>query len=129
MEEFHKALKTGLGAEKLQLGTAEQLFAAIAIMSIVALRLIDLRERVRLYADAPAQAAGLDELELEILSVKLARNITSVKDVALAIGRLGGHMNRKADGMPGWQTLWHGMMQLSALSEGARLARKLTKFG
>jgi hypothetical protein len=129
IEEFHKALKTGLGAEKLQLGTAEQLFAAIAIMSIVALRLIDLRERVRLYADAPAQAAGLDELELEILSVKLARNITTVKDVALAIGRLGGHMNRKADGMPGWQSLWHGMMQLSALAEGARLARKLTKFG
>jgi hypothetical protein len=38
IEEYHKAIKTGLGAERLQLEGAERLFAAIAIMSVVALR-------------------------------------------------------------------------------------------
>jgi hypothetical protein len=128
IEEFHKALKTGLKAEDLQLHSADELFPAIAIMSVVALRLLDLRERVRINPSAPASQAGLDELELEILSLKLERKLHTVADVALAIGRLGGHMNRKADGLPGLITLWRGMLKLSAFLEGARLARKLTKF-
>ena len=42
IEEFHKGLKTGLRAEGLQLETANRLFAAIAVMSVVALTLLDL---------------------------------------------------------------------------------------
>ena len=38
IEEFHKGLKTGLRIEALQLETAPRLFAAIAVMSLVALR-------------------------------------------------------------------------------------------
>lgn len=129
IEEFHKALKTGTKAEELQLETAESLFAAIAIKSIVALRLLDLRERVRLSPDAPAEQAGLNELELAVLRKILNRPIKTVREVALAIGRLGGHMNRKGDGMPGWQTLFCGMSKLNNLVEGARIAFKLKKFG
>jgi len=129
IEEFHKALKTGTKAEELQLETAESLFAAIAIKSIVALRLLDLRERVRLAPDAPAEQAGLNELELAVLREILNRPIKTVREVALAIGRLGGHMNRKRDGMPGWQTLFCGMEKLNNLVEGARIAFKLKKFG
>jgi hypothetical protein len=66
MEEYHKALKTGLGAERLQLESAERLFAAIAIMSVVALRLIELRERLRRNPDAEAAPSGLSSLELEV---------------------------------------------------------------
>ena len=35
IEDFHKALKTGLGAERLQLHTAPRLFAAVALLSVV----------------------------------------------------------------------------------------------
>jgi hypothetical protein len=35
-----------------------------------------------------------------------------VAEVALAIGRLGGHLNRAQDGLPGWQSLWQGMKKL-----------------
>lgn len=129
IEEFHKALKTGNKAEELQLETAEGLFAAIAIKSIVALRLLDLRERVRLTPDAPAEQSGLNELELTILRQRLHRPLKTVREVALAIGRLGGHMNRKADGMPGWLTLLRGMTKLNDLVEGARIALKLNSFG
>lgn len=129
IEEFHKALKTGTKAEDLQLETASALFAAIAIKSVVALRLLDLRERTRINPEAPAKEAGLDKLELAVLREVIQRPIKTVRDVALAIGRLGGHMNRKSDGMPGWQTLFSGMERLNNWVAGARIAFKLTKFG
>lgn len=129
IEEFHKALKTGTQAEALQLATAGSLVAAIAIKSIVALRLIDLRERVRLAPEARAEQSGLDELELTVLRQVTKRPLETVRDVALALGRLGGHMNRAGDGLPGWQTLSCGMQKLNDLVEGARIAFKLKKFG
>jgi hypothetical protein len=127
LEEFHKGLKTGLGAERLQLEKAHPLFAAIAIMSVVALRLIELRERLRLEPQAPAAASGLDPLELEVLALACRRQLDTVQAVALAIGRLGGHLNRQRDGLPGWITLWRGMRRLNTLLEGARLASRLKK--
>jgi len=125
LEEFHKALKTGLGAERLQLKKAHQLFAAIAVMSVVALRLIELREQLRLDPQAPVANSGLERLQLEVLALATRRRLRTVGEVALAIGRLGGHLNRKGDGLPGWITLWRGMSQLNALVEGARLASQL----
>ena len=59
IEEFHKALKTGLGVERLQLESAERLLAAAAIMSVVALRLVGLREQVRTVPQAPAERPAL----------------------------------------------------------------------
>lgn len=129
IEEFHKALKTGLKAESLQLEQVERLFAAIAIKSIVALRLIDLKERVRIDEAKPAKESGLSDLELKVLRTTTGKSLKTVKDVALQIGRLGGHMNRKADGMPGWITLWRGMEKLRLLVEGVRISHTLTKFG
>jgi hypothetical protein len=129
LEEFHKALKTGLGAERLQLEKAPQLFAAIAIMSVVALRLIELREQLRLHPQAPAAASGLDQLERKVLAAATRRRLHTVQELALAIGRLGGHLNRKGDGLPGWITLWRGICQLNTLVEGVRLASQLNKLG
>jgi hypothetical protein len=119
IEEFHKGLK----AEELQLETAGRLFAAIAVMSIVALRLLDLRELGRAVPDAAARATGLSDTELEMLSLALDRTLTTVASVLLAVGRLGGHMNRKSDGPPGWLTLWRGMKTLRLIVRGAELER------
>ena len=121
IEEFHKGLKTGLKAEELQLEQANRLFAAIAVMSIVAMRLLDLRELGRGVPDAPATCTGLDKLELEVLSLAVKRKLTTVAEVLLAVGRLGGHMNRRRDGLPGWITLWRGMKVLRLLVRGANL--------
>jgi hypothetical protein len=129
VEEFHKALKTGLVIEQLQLETGAELIAAIALLSVVALRLLHLRELVRLIPDAPAAASGLSTLELDMLAAKTKRSLMTVRDVALAMGRLGGHLNRKRDGLPGWITLWRGYVTLQTLVEGARLVHKLKKTG
>lgn len=128
-EEFHKALKTGMKAEQMQLETGEALMSATAVKSVVALRLLDLREHARQEPDAPARQSGLNEVELEVLEVKTGRQLETVSDVALALGKLGGHLNRKRDGMPGWITLWRGWLQLQALVEGFLLAHKRKKFG
>lgn len=118
IEDFHKALKSGLGAEKLQLESANRLFAAVAIMSIVALRLLGMREQFRINALSPAHESGLTKLELKVLALYLKRKLETIQEVNLAIGRLGGHLNRKSDGNPGLIVLWRGMLKLQTLVEG-----------
>ena len=127
IEEFHKGLKTGMGAERLQLESADRLFAATAVMSVVALRLLHLRELGRSEPAAVAERSGLDGLELRVLGTELKRSLATVKDGILALGRLGGHMNRKSDGMPGWLTLWRGMNRLRDLTRGALLMQEISR--
>jgi hypothetical protein len=129
IEEYHKCLKTGLGADDLQLETAPRLFNAIAIMAVVAVRLLALKELAHLNPDAPASTSGLSELELQILRASLKRDLTTVREVALALGCLGGHMNRPSDGLPGWQSLWKGMRKLLTFVEGVKLAQPFGSFG
>jgi hypothetical protein len=117
------------GAERLPLESGGRLFAAMAIMSVVALRLIELRERLRRHPDAEAPQSGLRPLELEVLRAKSGRRLRTVREGALASGRLGGHLNRTRDGLAGWQTLGHGMHTLYALVEGVLSAQRLQSFG
>ena len=88
IEEFHKGTKTGLKIEKLQLDKANRIFAAVAVMSIVALRLLDIRELGKALPDAPATLTGLNPLELEILSLAVNRTLTTVASVLLALVRV-----------------------------------------
>ena len=88
-------------------------------MSVVATRLLALREDSRERPNDPAQSAGLSAVELQVLSKVLKRQLKTVQDVILALGRLGGHMNRKSDGLPGWQALWEGMNMLQVYVEGS----------
>lgn len=53
------------------LESAERLFAAIAIMRVVALHLIELRERLRRDPNAEAAQSGLSSLELQVLCYHL----------------------------------------------------------
>jgi hypothetical protein len=129
IEEFHKALKTGLKVEDLQLSTGARLMAATALMSVVALRLLDLREAARHSPNAPAADSHLSEVELEVLAAATRRELKTLREVTLALGRLGGHLNRKGDGLPGWQTLWRGWQRLQEMVIGFELAHKLHKFG
>jgi hypothetical protein len=125
IEDFHKALKTGVGAEKRQLQTAARLFAAVALLNVVALALVDLREKSRLEPDLPAEAAGLTTTELRVLHHQCRRPLATVRDVDLALAGLGGQLGRKGDGLPGWQTLWLGRRSRRLLVEGVHIAAQL----
>jgi len=50
------------------------LFAAVAVLSVVALALVELREQSRLQPDAPATAAGLEATYLRVLTISLIPN-------------------------------------------------------
>lgn len=125
IEDFHKALKTGMRVEQLQLQTAARLFAAAALLSVVALALVDLREKSRLEPDLPAETAGLTPTELRVLRHHSRRPVDTVRAVYLALAALGGHLGRTGDGPPGWQTLWLGRRSLRLLVEGVLLAAQL----
>ncbi|MCB1769295.1 MAG: hypothetical protein KDJ31_06280 [Candidatus Competibacteraceae bacterium] len=43
----------------------------------------------------------------------------TIHQAVLRIGCLGGHLNRKRDGMPGVRTLWRGLQVLSLLVAGS----------
>jgi Transposase Tn5 dimerisation domain len=85
--------------------------------------------REKLGGTASAAFTPACNLELEVLRARTDSKAETVGEVALAIGKLGGHLNRKGDGLPGWETLWGGMQTLSLLVEDVHIARKLTDFG
>jgi len=122
IEEYHKAQKTGCQVEDMQFTTTDRLEPAIALLSIVAITLLNLRDASR-RPDAktrPAKEVMADDY-IEVLSIwrhgKIRENWT-VHDFFYALARLGGHQNRKCDSQPGWLVLWRGWMKLQAMLDG-----------
>jgi Transposase DNA-binding len=130
VEEFHKAQKTGCRIEDMQFTTTDRLEPAIALLSVVAVTLLNLREASR---RADAQTRRADTLVsydyVEVLSLKRygqVRSELTVHEFFLALARLGGHQNRKCDGAPGWLVLWRGWMKLQAMLDGYHAAQRKT---
>ena len=86
-----------------------------------------LRERVHQTPDAPAEFVGLSELELAALRARSGKPLVTVREAALALGRLGGHLNRKGDDLPGWITLWRGWQKLESMVAGVEIDRQQRK--
>lgn len=128
IEEFFKALKTGCAFEKRQLETFHSLVNALAVFSVVAWRLLLLRNTAR---GRPGAAASevLTAEQLRVL-VSLSRmkergvpNLSlpkspTVADAVAAVAKLGGHI--KNNGPPGWQVLGRGYDALLLLQTGWR---------
>jgi hypothetical protein len=128
VEEFHKAQKTGCRIEDMQFTTTDRLEPAIALLSVVAVTLLNLREAAR-RPDADTRRADtvVSSAYVEVLSLKrygAVRVDLTVREFFLALGRLGGHQNRKCDGHPGWLVLWRGWMKLQAMLDGYLAARR-----
>ncbi len=122
VEEFHKALKSGMGAEKLQLEDGGRLMAAAAVLSILALRLLDLRDLGRISGEKPAAEAGFDESDIKLLEKLAEKKVTTIRDAVRAIASLGGFHGRKCDGEPGMTVLWIGMRRFLDIKQGYLLA-------
>jgi hypothetical protein len=126
VEEFHKAQKTGCDIEDPQFTLVERLEPMIALLSVVATMLLSLRDLSRDLRLRDLPATVLTEQEwVDILSgwrYREQRSL-SVREFFRALGRLGGHQNRKCDGEPGWLVLWRGWVTLQQMVTGARAAR------
>ncbi len=130
VEEYHKALKTGCRIESPQFATEDRLQPAIALISVVALTLLSLRDASRRRDAKRRLATDFVSIDyVEVLSIWRHKRVCadwSVYDFFYALARLGGHQNRKCDREPGWLVLWRGWTTLQAMLEGA-LAIKLIK--
>ena len=123
IEEYHKAQKTGMEIENMQFSHLDRLEPAIALLSVMAVLLLNLRDQSRA-ADAKERPAtdSVPRLWVGILSRwrhKEPRMDWSVHDFFYALARLGGHQNRKYDHRPGWLILWRGWTHLQAMIDGA----------
>ena len=128
VEEFHKAQKTGCQIEDMQFTTTARLEPAIALLSVVAVTLLNLRDVSR-RADATTRLATtiLAQDYVSVLSLwryRSERPQLTVHDFFLALARLGGHQNRKRDHPPGWLTLWRGWTKLQAMLDGYDVAHR-----
>ena len=121
IEEFHKAIKTGgCNVQELQLREESRLEPMIAILSVTAAVLMELRHLARdPHAQNQPAAQVVPVSYVKVLSVWRHRVVNpemSCYDFCLALARLGGHLNRKSDGFPGWQTLWRGWEELQIMT-------------
>ena len=127
VEELHKAQKTGCQIEDLQFTTTARLEPAIALLSVVAVTLLNLRDASR-RPDAPTRRAStlFAPEYVEVLSLWRYRKVRAdltVHDFFYALARLGGHQNRRRDHQPGWLVLWRGWMKLQLLLDGYQAAK------
>ena len=126
IEEYHKALKTGAGIEQTQLQECRRVESLLAILSLVAVRLLDLKLQA---SENPQGRLHSDDIEPEALKILEAHfglppDGWTQRNLWISIARLGGFLARKSDGTPGWQTLWRGWSRLQEMTEGAKLHRR-----
>jgi transposase-like protein/transposase Tn5 family protein len=128
IEEVHLVLKSGCRVEDLRLETWDGLEKAVTINAAAAARIVSLRDRACQTPEAPAsEVLSADEAETLVAHFggKMAPSELTIGQAVLWIGRLGGHLNRKRDGMPGVRTLWRGLHDLTLLVAGFRAGKKL----
>jgi hypothetical protein len=113
IEEYHKCLKTGCRVESRLYQTGERLAPVIGLLSVLAVRLLQLKTVARAAPDTPATRIVPDNwLTALRLLLKGRSRITTVREFFRGVAAMGGFLGRKGDGEPGWQTIWRGLEKL-----------------
>ena len=121
IEEWHKALKSGCSLEDRQYETAKRLEAITGVLSVTAVRLLQLKMVAR---DEPERPAGeVVPLKWTAMLQRLRKSKPNqpwtVRTFYREMAKLGGFLGRKSDGEPGWITLWRGFEKLHLCLRGA----------
>jgi hypothetical protein len=127
VEVFHNIEKNGCREEARRFETAARMEACLAILSLVAVRIYQLRTALQSQPDAPAQQVATTE-EIEVLCAwhKQEANSLSVRAFVRGVAKLGGFLGRRCDGDPGVLTLWRGYQRLQDMLEGYHLQSSST---
>lgn len=130
IEDFHFTLKSGCRIEDLQLETSDRLMKAIVLYWAIAMRIVGIRDRVRQTPDVPCTLEVSEDEWRVLWAVQNKRPAPerqappTLRQAVLWIGRLGGHLGRKGDGMPGVRTLWRGFRDLQIMVQFYRSIRR-----
>ena len=124
IEEYHKALKSGTRVTDRQLKTSGRLEAMVGLMSVVSVRLLQLKTLAKADPDRPARNV-VPPLWLQMLKA-VRKNLRRVHDLTIyefyrEVAKLGGFLARKSDGEPGWITIWRGWEKLNNFIRGAQV--------
>jgi hypothetical protein len=139
IEEYHKVQKSGCGLEHSQLQDVNALRRLAALVGIVAVRMLWLRDlaapclavrRAKSRSDSAAQNPAALQRLMPMIWITVVSRLAGVDKAGQltphqfwrTIAKRGGWLARKHDGRPGWKTLWHGWHEIALLVEGARLA-------
>jgi hypothetical protein len=123
VEEYHKALKSGAGVEDSQLERGGRLEPLIAVLAVVAVRLLNAKMLARSRPEGTEAKESFGPEPLAILEKRFGKpkGGWTNQNVLVATARLGGFLARKHDGMPGWQTIWRGWQRLIWMCEGLEI--------
>jgi hypothetical protein len=127
IEEWHKALKTGCQVERRQLHTSPRLEALTGVLSVVAVRLLQMREVGRREPDRAAVELVPSHYVRLVHRARRGRGRPeewTIRDFIRGLAGLGGFLGRKSDGEPGWITIWRGWDALHWMLQGAQLGRE-----
>ena len=123
VEEYHKVIKTGCSIELHALRTADRLEPLIGLISVMGIRLFQLKLLGRSQKEAKA-ATHVPSSWIKCLKLarpKLKLTGLTVYEFFRELAKMGGFLGRKGDGEPGWQTIWHGFKKLQAILDAMRL--------
>ncbi len=130
VETYFKTLKTGCNVEKCRLEEAEKLISYIALLSVVAWRILWM---THLHRHTPEQSCEKMLTESEWKALWLLRHRRYIKegtmepippehpptvyDAVRWIAMQGGFLGRKGDKEPGLITIWRGWLRLQTAAE------------
>jgi len=133
IEEWHRCLKEGCGIEESQLDDGEDIQRLAAILSVVALRLLQVRDlsEVSNNTDTPRTLAGwVPPLFILIVAglAKVNPSQLTPRQFHLTVAKRGGYLARKNDPRPGWKVLWRGWNDIVQMVRGAELYREMLNY-
>jgi hypothetical protein len=120
VEEYHKALKSGAGVEDSQMERAYRIETLVAVLAVVAVRLLNTKWLARTRPDEPVDPKVFGSAMLAILAAEFGKppGGWTHRTVLVSVARVGGFLARRGDGMPGWQTIWRGWNRLMWMCHG-----------
>jgi len=121
-EVFHDVEKNGCSEEDRRFETAGAMLACLAILAVVAVRVLQMRLAVKTIPEAPAEEVATAEEE-EVMEQQLGRKGLTVLQFVRGVAKLGGFLGRKSDGEPGVRALWRGYQRLQDMVAGFRLRK------
>lgn len=121
IEELSLVLKSGLQAERLQMDDFHTLSNTLALLYVVAWRVLYLRDLARFLPETPAEQV-VEATEQVVLTAVAGQPVTTAAQVVAALAQLAGHARSPSAGPPGVRTLWEGLLRLEGAVLGWRLA-------
>jgi len=122
IEEYHKCMKTGFRLEKTQLKSLKRIENLLGFIAVSSVKLLQLRDIVRHEPEADAKEyVEKEDINIVRAYYKVEQTEMTINKFLRYIAQMGGFLNRKSDGNPGWESIWEGWKFFLGMKEGIKL--------